>query len=346
MVSLFSFIIVIGICVISHELGHYAMARWRGVQVHEFSFGMGPALWSRRMGETLWSVRALPIGGFVRLEGMEGAEDVPSETDTPDPSRSFPIKKPWERFVILAGGAVCNIILALILTASLLMFYGVMDFKTPRVGNIMPGYPAQQIGLLQGDRVLSIGGIEVAEWGDIRKNLQLMKEDKVAVTVDRGGETLTFSATIPFSVKDNARLLGIQPSRVSYGFVGAFSHALTYCWHMSVEILKGFWKLVTGTQKEEMAGPVGIAVMAGDAARQGFWNFISFLAVINLNLGLLNLFPFPALDGGRILFVSGEMICGRKFPELWENRIHYAGFMLLLGLIIIVTWKDIQRLFL
>ena len=345
MVSLFSFLVVIGICVVSHEMGHYLMARWRGVQVHEFSFGMGPALWSRRKGETLWAVRALPIGGFVRLEGMEGAEDVPNETDTPDPSRSFPVKKPWERFVILAGGAFFNIILAWFLTAALLMFYGVMDFKTPVVGNVMPGYPAQQMGLQQGDRILSVGGMAVTEWGDIRKNLQLMKTEKVTIKLDRAGETLVFNATIPFSKKDNARLLGIQPARVQYGFIGAFSHALTYCWQMSVEILKGFWMLITGTQKGDMAGPVGIAVMAGDAAKQGFWTFISFLAVINLNLGLLNLFPFPALDGGRIIFVTGEMISGKKFPEVWENRIHYAGFMLLLALIAMVTWKDLQRLF-
>jgi regulator of sigma E protease len=118
-----------------------------------------------------------------------------------------------------------------------------------------------------------------------------------------------------------------------------------YCVQMSVDILKGLWGMITGALQADVAGPVGIAVMAGDAARQGFWTFISFLAVINLNLGLLNLLPFPALDGGRLVFLFGEMISGRKFPEEWENKIHLVGFALLMILIVFVTWKDISRLF-
>jgi regulator of sigma E protease len=123
------------------------------------------------------------------------------------------------------------------------------------------------------------------------------------------------------------------------------SAGMGYCWQMSVEIMSGLWKMIAGKIAADVTGPVGIAAMAGDAARQGFWTFVTFLSVINLNLGLLNLLPLPALDGGRLVFLFGEMICGRKFPEKWENRIHMVGFAMLLALIALVTWKDIVRLF-
>lgn len=342
MISLLAFLLVIAICVISHEWGHYAAAKWRGVQVHEFSFGMGPSLYGKRHGETLWSIRAIPVGGFVRLEGMEDPEE---EGDTHDPLRSFPEKKPWERFVILAGGAFCNIILAWLLMAVLLMFNGVTD-PSARVGIVMEGYPAAQLGLKTDDVVLAINGTKISNWVDIRSTLQKVKTDSVTVQVKRNEETLTLSGIVPVAQKEGARLLGISPSRLRYNPVRALSYSLKYSAMVTLEILKGFAKLFTGrVQSNEMAGPVGIAVMAGDAIKQGFWTFVSFLAIINLNLGLLNLLPLPALDGGRILFVLGEMVVGRKFPEEWENRLHYAGFMLLMALIALITWKDIQKYF-
>jgi regulator of sigma E protease len=131
---------------------------------------------------------------------------------------------------------------------------------------------------------------------------------------------------------------------IKYPFYKALYVSLDYCWTMSVQILKGLWQMLTGAIKPDVAGPVGIATMAGDAARQGFWTFIMFLSVINLNLGLLNLLPLPALDGGRLAFLLGEMVSGRKFPEKWENRIHIIGFAMLIALIALVTWQDIARL--
>lgn len=341
MVSLLAFLFVIGVCVIIHEGGHYLAAVWRKVQVHEFAFGMGPRLASKRRGDTLWSFRLFPIGGFVRLEGME---DEPLPEDNPDPTRAFPIRKAWERFVIIAGGAFANIVLAWLLTTILLACYGVLDLDSPSVGRLMEGYPAQVMGAEIGDKVLSINGHEIREWSEIRTTLQKIDTDEVSVVVDRGGSELTLTGTIPYDTGQNARLWGVQPGRVKYPLTQAVFSGLSYCWKMSVDILKGLWQMLTGTIEADVAGPVGIAVMAGDAARQGFWTFISFLAVINLNLGLLNLLPIPALDGGRLVFLFGEMISGRKFPEKWENRIHIVGFAMLMALIVFVTWKDIARL--
>ncbi len=342
MVSLLAFLVVIGICVLSHEAGHFLMARWRGVKVHEFAFGMGPALFRRKWGETEYAFRAFPIGGFVRLEGME--EDA-REEDVSDPERSFLIKKPWERFCILAGGSMSNILIAWFLTMLLLTSYGVLDLSVSKVGAVMPGYPAQKVGIEPGDTIRSINGSPVEKWSDIRGTLQKAQEGPIRFEVERGGERIAFETEIPYDEGHQARLLGIQPSRKYYPAHQAFVTALGYSWQMSVEILKGLWQMIAGTQKADITGPVGIAVMAGDAVREGFWSFISFLAVINLNLGLLNLLPFPALDGGHLVFVAGEMLTGRRFPEKWEAYVHYAGFAILLPLIAFVTWKDIVRIF-
>jgi regulator of sigma E protease len=337
-----SFLIVIGICVIIHEGGHYLSAVWRNVQVHEFAFGMGPVLFSRRRNGTLWSIRAFPIGGFVR---MEGEEDEPKPGDVPDLTRSFNIKKPWERLIIIAGGALCNIVLAWLLTSLLLGGYGVADMKSTVIGGVMEGHPAARMGALPGDRVVSINGVMISEWSGIRETLQTIDSDEVSIVVSRDGSEITLSGAIPIGAESGVRLWGVQPGRARYPFFKAVFTGMSYCWQMSVEILTGLWRMIAGKIAADVAGPVGIAAMAGDAARQGFWTFVTFLSVINLNLGLLNLLPLPALDGGRLVFLLGEMIFRRKFPEKWENRIHMVGFAMLLSLIALVTWKDIVRLF-
>lgn len=341
MLNVFAFLLVIGICVVIHEGGHFLAAIWRGVQVHEFSFGMGHALWSKKYRGVRWSIRLFPVGGFVRLEGME---DDPLPDDEPDPTRAFPIKRAWERFVIIAGGAFFNIVLAWLLTTLLLSCYGIIDLRSPVIGQLIEGYPAAEMGAMRGDRVRSINGIQIEEWRNIREALQKIDGDEVSVVVERDGSERTLSGRVPFDSASGSRLWGVQPSRTTDPIWTAAGRALGHCLEMSVAIIEGLWQMITGRIEGEVAGPVGIAVMAGDAARQGFWTFITFLAVINLNLGLLNLMPLPALDGGRLIFLLGEMISGRRFPEKWEDRIHIVGFALLMVLIAFVTWKDIMRM--
>ena len=346
MISIISFLIVISICVISHEGGHYLAARWRNVLIHEFSFGMGPAIFSRQKGETLWSLRAFPVGGFVRLEGEDSSGDEP-KPEGYDPSRSLSAKKPWERLLVLASGASVNLMLAWLLTAALLAGNGVMDLERPLVGKIMEGTPAFSAGIESGDIIKSINGKELSKWSDIRDTIQNkdIKSDRFQVILERGDRTLDLDINIPVDPAHGGRLLGVQPGRITYPLHIALQKGLGYSWNMGFEILRGLWMVITRQVQSDVVGPVGIAVMAGDAFKQGIWSFIAFLGVINLHLGLLNLLPFPALDGGRIIFILAEMITGKKVPEKWESLIHYSGFIILISLIIFVTGKDIIKLF-
>ena len=348
MISLISFLIVIGICVISHEGGHFLAARFRGVLVHEFSFGMGPELWHRKTGETQYSFRAFPIGGYVKLEGEDAGDESEPSVPCCDPSRSLANKKPWERILILGAGAAVNIALAWLLTAFYLSGHGAYDMSAPQLGNIMENTPAYTAGLQSGDVIKSIDGKPLDRWVDIQKTLRSESKvgDEFDIVISRDGKDQKLSINIPYSEEAGGRLLGVQPPYRKYPIIRALGVSFSYSWSRSISILRSLWLAVTGRIAVDVTGPVGIAVMAGDALAAGFWSFLGFLGVINLNLGLLNLLPFPALDGGRIVFVLIEVVTRRKVPERAESIIHYGGFIVLIALIALVTGKDIFRLFL
>ena len=336
-----AFFLVIAVCVLIHEFGHFASARLIGVRVHEFAFGMGPVLLSRERGRTRWSFRAFPVGGFVRLAGMGEEQEGESCAD----EESFGHKRPWERCVILASGAGLNILLAVGLTAALLMGHGVLDLESTVVGEVMAGYPADRWGVVSGDRILSVNSEAVTTWDDMSRRLR-EKGARGAVTleVEHRGAVRVFSGELSRDARQGTPLFGVRPRWVTYGFAAALGHSFSYTWQMSREILSGMVAWIFARRDIDVTGPVGIANLAGEAARQGMWSFLSFLAVINLHLGLLNLFPFPALDGGRLFFVFGEMITGRRLPERWEQYIHLGGFAVLMALILVITWQDLVKL--
>jgi regulator of sigma E protease len=343
MVSLLSFLLVIAICVISHEYGHYKTARLAGVQVHEFAFGMGPVIWQRKGKDgTVWSWRIFPVGGFVRLAGMD--EEKPGEKVAP--GGAFYDKSATRRFLILLNGALANILLAILLTGIFLWGHGILDLSSTRIGEIMGGYPAEVAGISVGDQVLSVNDSSVANWQEMSEAIRSYAEKgPVTITISRNGNILPFSVPIPVDPEFGVPLLGVRPVFKSFGPVAAFTNAFNYIFRMSSEWIRGIFLLLTNRSQVDLTGPVGIASMAGEAVKGGLWSFLSFLAVINLNLGMINLFPFPGLDGGRLVFVFLEIITRKKVPEHIENYIHLAGFFLLIALIMFITWKDILKLF-
>lgn len=336
-----AFLLVITICVIAHEGGHYFAARWCDIQVHEFAFGMGPLLFSCRSGETLWSVRVFPVGGFVRLAGM-GEE---REGESVDLERTFSAKSPFQRLVVLASGATVNLALAILLTSLLLWGRGVVDLSSTRIGSIMEGYPAQKLGILAGDEILSVNEESLQGWSSLSSLLQKEAlKGPVSIKIQRGVEIFYLNVELAIDPTYGTPLLGVRPQVITYPIYKAVFKAFTYVWQLGIDIIRGIISWLFGISDVTMTGPVGIAGMAGDAFRQGFWAFLSFLAVINLHLGILNLIPFPALDGGRIVFVTGEIILGKKISSKWESIIHMVGFFVLIGLILFVTWNDLAKI--
>ena len=343
--SLIAFIIVIAVCVIVHEYGHYITAKILGVQVHEFAFGMGPAILQHRNKKTkmLWSWRLFPVGGFCRLAGMNEDE----EDEIVIPGMGFDEQPAWKRFLILLNGSLFNVLLAVLLMALFLWGYGVLDMDSTKIGEIMAGFPSETAGLKAGDEVLSVNGAKVSKWREMSEKVRTesLKDENVVLEIKRGQENLTLKVKIPVNEEYGRPMLGVSPSHARYGFIKAIKSSLGYTYRMTSMMLRGFYELIARRQEADVTGPVGIASMSGKAMREGFWDFITFIAIIALNLGILNLFPIPALDGGRILFVLLEMIVRRRLPEKVENWIHMAGFALLVSLMVLITFKDIYNLF-
>ena len=343
--SLIAFIIVIAVCVVVHEYGHYITAKILGVQVHEFAFGMGPAVlqYRNKKNNMLWSWRLLPVGGFCRLAGMNEEEDGEEVIS----GMGFDEQPAWKRFLILLNGSLFNLILAVLLMAVFLYGHGVLDMNSTKLGEIMPGFPSESAGLRVGDEVLSINGGKVTRWREMSERIrtEALKNEAVTLEIKRGDEIMTVDINIPLSEEYGRPMLGISPSHVRYGLVMAFKSSLGYTYKMTSMMMRGFYELITRRQEADVTGPVGIASMSGKAIREGVWDFITFIAIIALNLGILNLFPIPALDGGRLLFVLIEMIFRRRLPERVENWIHMAGFALLISLMILITCKDVYNLF-
>jgi len=312
---------------------------------------MGPALLQHRNKKTkmLWSWRLFPVGGFCRLAGMHEDE----EGEQVISGMGFDEQPAWKRFFILLNGSLFNILLAVLLMAVFLWGYGVLDMDSTKIGEIMPGFPAEISGLKPGDEILSVNdkkpdeNSKVSKWrgmSELIKN-ESLKDENVKFEIKRDEKILTLNIQIPVNQEYGRPMLGVSPSHVRYGFLKALKNSLGYTYKMSSMMLRGLYELFTLRQEADVTGPIGIASMSGKAMREGFWDFITFIAIIALNLGILNLFPIPALDGGRILFVLLEMILRRRLPEKVENYIHTAGFALLISLMILITFKDVYNLF-
>jgi len=341
-INALSFLVVIGICVISHEFGHYITAKRNGIQVHEFSFGMGPCIYQKKVGETVWSLRSIPIGGFVRLAGMGEEKDGEQVL----PGMDFGGKPAWRRFIVLASGSIANIVIAILLTAFLLSTHGVLDLNSTKIGKVLKGYPAEKYGLEKGDIIIEVGNQAVENWKEMSEAIRNIgnKPGPVKIKIKKEGKVKEIFAEIPVDPEYGYPLLGVQPARVTYNPISAVFKSVDYIWGFSVQILEGIVRWITGRSDVSVTGPLGIATLAGQAAKEGFWSFLSFLALINLHLGVLNLFPFPALDGGRLIIVIAEMAFRRRIPEKWEQYIHLVGFIVLLSLLVAVTWKDLVKI--
>ena len=338
LITILGAVFVFGVIVMIHELGHFLTAKACGMRVDEFAIGIGPNVIQKQKGETLYSIRLLPLGGFNKIAGMDPSEDVGE--------RGFNNKPVWQRFIVIAAGATFNFLLAIVIYFCIFAFHGTtVPSYEPVIGDTFDGNPAAEAGIQQGDRILTINGQSIQEWKDITQSLQGHSNHVVSVTLDRKGEIIS-TTVIPRESGDRA-VIGINPVMdvKQYGIGESAVYAVTHTGSTIMEMLQGLWNIVTGHSKGDVAGPIGVAQMAGQVAQHGFISLLLFTALLSLNLGVINLLPIPVLDGGHLVLLILEGITGRKLPEKALQYIQMTGVGLLLLVFVYSTFQDILRLF-
>lgn len=351
--SVVLFIVILLVLVVGHELGHFFVAKWTGMKVPEFGVGFPPKLWGIRWGETEYTINAIPFGGFVKIVG-EDAE----EKEHPD---AFGKKPKLSQAAVLFAGPGMNVVLGFFAFFIALMIgvpsviegspEGVSDARVI-VADVLPGSPASSAGIERGDTVVSINDVPVS---DPRSIAEAVQKGDVVITLKRGevARVVTVAPTTNLIAEDPTRLgIGIASVAIgteSYSFVDALSEAGRRTVNGLWAIVVGLGSLIVGaftfsSSISDISGPVGIATLVGDAAAIGAGQILILAAIISLNLAVINLIPFPALDGGRLALLAIETVRGKAMGTKAVMAINSVGFLLLLVLMVVVTWNDIVRL--
>ncbi len=340
-----SFLVVLGVLVFIHEMGHYLAARWRGVHVEAFSIGFGKpfARWTDKVG-TEWRLCWLPLGGYVKLHGQERPEDVSPEMRAAWQSgRTFHEKSVLSRAIVVAAGPIANFLLAAVLFSVMFALQG--EPGEPVVQSVMTGSAADSAGMRPGDRIVQINSRKINNFEDIVRIVSVSPGKPLQVEILRAGASETL-AVVPASVDDGGGgklgILGIGGALRPVGPVGAVVDGVAHVWDVAVQTLQGVWQIITGVRGTAgLGGPLKIAQLSGQVAQNGFGSLVSFIALLSVNLGLINLFPIPILDGGHLVFYAVEAIRGRPLPARAQEYGFRAGLALIACLFIFVTWNDL-----
>ncbi len=328
MVAIYAILLFL-LMIIPHELGHFMVAKAVGVQVNEFAVGMGPTIWKKQKGETQYSLRLFPIGGFCAMEGEN------EESENP---RAFNNKSALAKIAVLVAGAGMNVITAWIILVILAFSVGMASTEIDAVN---PGSPAEQAGIVSGDKLISIDGAKIKDWNQAVTKIQNSKGD-LEITLDRGGKTE--EVTVAPKMEEGQKLIGIH-SKLTRSPGKAITSGTAATYQMGKAMLVAFKGLITGgISVKEVAGPVGMVSMVGQTSKLGIAYVASLVALVSLNLAIINLLPLPALDGGRILFVIIRKLTGRMISDKTEGIVHAVGMIALLLIAVLVTINDIGRL--
>lgn len=338
-------ILIFSVIIIVHELGHFSLAKANGIRVSEFSLGLGPTLFGKQIGETFFCLKLLPFGGACMM-GEDDADDL-SEG-------SFNSKSVWARMSVIAAGPVFNLLLAWLLC---IILVGSAGYRSTEISEVSEGYSAAEQGMQAGDRILKMNGRTVHIWNDI--SLYLLThpdEEKVEVLYERDGEKFGCTLEARKLEGDTYPKMGvISPSSMTrtgvLGSVQYGAYTVKYWMNYTFDSLK---MLLTGkVGVKDMSGPVGIVNAVDDVYKSSVpegmkvlvLNLMNFAVLITANLGIMNLLPIPALDGGRLVFLIVEAIRGKRIPPEKEGMVHFAGFALLMVLMVVILFNDVIKLF-
>jgi regulator of sigma E protease len=350
--SIVAAILAVSLLIIVHECGHFFAARAVGMRVERFSFGFGPVLLSLRRGETLFELRAVPIGGFVavpmRVEPAPaalGGADPAAPVDPADPG-VYANKPAWARFAFVFAGPVMNWVTAVLVAWVLLasVGLGVAD-PASRVGQLLPGMPAEQAGLRSGDRIEAVGDVAVSTWEQLVQQIQSHPGQPVTFKISRGEGAAATRAELRVT-PTAAGKVGFGPAEITVR-TGAFEALPAAVKLTNTNLgaqLYGFASILSRKQRAELSGPIGIAQELVRGARAGLERFLKLVWTISVGLAVLNLLPFPGLDGSRLLFLGYELVTRRRVNERVEGLIHAGGLVVLIALIIAVSFGDVARL--
>lgn len=353
--TIISFIVIFSVVVVSHEFGHFIIARLNGINVSEFTIGMGPALFKKKGKNTTFAIRLLPIGGACIFEGEPGyggdEEDEDKEVEyKPGDYNAAPV---WGRISTTIAGPVFNVILAYVLA---LFIVWVCGSDLPIVAYVNPEMPAAEAGIEAGDEIISIDGHRTHLWREIMVRSALNSGKSMEIVYERGGERVKTEITPAYSPSENRYYIGFSGGGdiVECRDLKLFPYSwyeVRYWLDATIQSLK---YMITGHgSADDLSGPVGIAKVIDDTAETakkdgGFWVFVNLVNItllLSVNLGVMNLLPLPALDGGRLLFLIFEAVSGKKVPPEKEGFVHMAGFILLLILMVFVLYNDITKFF-
>ncbi|WP_028307329.1 RIP metalloprotease RseP [Desulfitibacter alkalitolerans] len=329
-------ILIFGVLILVHELGHFIVAKATGIRVEEFAIGMGPKILGVKYGETDYSLRALPIGGYNKMSGMEPG--------TEDDEKGFNSKTVSQRMLVIVAGSLMNFLLAIVLFVLVFSFIGV-PANSNVIGDTIAGFPAEQAGLKKGDQLTAINGEPVNNWLELTQIIQKNPEKNLTITVQRENTILQIDVTPKKDPETGLGLIGIRDSLKTYDVWTGLKLGTERAIAILVLIVTSLVHIVTGQAPAEVAGPVGIVQMIGEAAQYGAGMIFNFAALLSLNLGLINLLPIPALDGSRLVFLAIEGVRGKPINPERENFVHLIGFAMLILLMILITYKDILRIF-